>query len=170
MRLARPALLDRAVIEETAVNRIRSIVVGAIVSLAPIVTVTPTADAATQVPFTITENIDFNTGVQTFTATGPLCESGTFVDDVRVFAGAPNQPKANLLIRTVYTCDDGSGTFKMTKHVFLKFGETSSSNTGPVCLHGGTGAYTGLSGHGIDIGTASNGIGLGLIAGVVLQH
>jgi hypothetical protein len=41
-----------------------------------------------------------------------------------------------------------------------------STNTGPITLHGGTGAYTQLSGHGVDEGTATaEGIGTGNISG-----
>jgi hypothetical protein len=47
------------------------------------------AQAAGPVPFTITEQINFATGEATFTATGPLCPSGTFVDDVTVVAPNP---------------------------------------------------------------------------------
>ncbi len=59
-----------------------------------------------RVPFTITEQINFATGASTFTATGPLCPSGTFADDVKVFApsrGSPGSDSSggfNLLIRT----------------------------------------------------------------------
>jgi hypothetical protein len=42
------------------------------------------AHAAENVSFTINEQLDFETGVFTFTATEPLCSSGTFEDDVRV--------------------------------------------------------------------------------------
>jgi hypothetical protein len=133
----------------------------------------PAAHAAPPEPFTITEAIDFNSEAPpTFTATGPLCASGTF-EDVVVgdrFRGNPDATgKFNLLIRTVYTCDDGSGTFNAQKHVFITLNEDgSSTNTGPITLHGGTGDYTGLSGHGVDNGTASaEGIGVGNITGVL---
>jgi hypothetical protein len=128
------------------------------------------AQAAEQVPFTITEQINFATGDFTFTATGPLCPSGTFVDTVATVAdGQSGQPKLNLLITTVYTCDDGSGTFNMLKHVFLEFTENGSTSTGPVQILGGTGAYAGLIGHGVDNGTASGDTGVGQITGWVLQ-
>jgi hypothetical protein len=129
------------------------------------------AQAADRVPFTITEQINFDTGGFTFTATGPLCPSGTFEDTVAVAAdGQSGQPKLNLLITTVYTCDDGSGTFDMLKHVFLAFNEDgSSTNTGPVQILGGTGAYADLIGHGADNGTTIGPIGVGHITGWVLQ-
>jgi hypothetical protein len=129
------------------------------------------AQAAEQVPFTITEQINFDTGDFTFTATGPLCPSGTFEDTVAVAAGGQSgKPNVNLLITTVYTCDDGSGTFDMLKHVFLAFNEDgSSTNTGPVQILGGTGAYADLIGHGVDNGTTIGPIGVGQITGWVLQ-
>ena len=121
----------------------------------------PAAAAAPPEPFTITETVDFSEGgVDTFTTSGgALCESGTFVDEVVAGGGHPDTTgKVNLLIRTVYTCDDGSGTFNAQKHVFLTFGEDGddpSTNSGPITLTGGTGDYTRLTGHGVDVGTAS---------------
>jgi hypothetical protein len=129
-----------------------------------------TAQAAAPEPFTITENVDFNsTSPNTFTATGPLCSNGTFVDGLKAEGGARSPlPKINLLFDTVYICADGTGTFTMTKHIFLIFSDDGSlSNTGPVELHGGTGAYTRLRGHGVDSGHAEEGIGVGQITGVI---
>ena len=130
----------------------------------------PAAQAAPPEPFTITEDINFNTGENNFTATGPLCASGTFEDEV-VTVGAGNAPipKVNLRIRTVYTCDLTGDTFLAQKHVFIAANEDgSSTNTGPITLKGGTGAFTGLSGHGFDNGTATaGGIGVGEISGVL---
>jgi hypothetical protein len=132
----------------------------------------PAAHAAPPEPFTIIETIDFNTEVTTFTATSPLCASGTFEDDVvgdRLRGHPDTTGKFNLLIRTVYTCDDGSGTFNAQKHVFITLNEDeSATNTGPITFSGGTGDYTGLSGHGVDEGTATaDGIGTGNISGVL---
>ena len=126
-------------------------------------------------PFTITEQINFATGVTTFTATGPLCPSGTFADDVKVMApnpassGIDSSGGFNLLIRTVYTCDDGSGTFNAVKHVFVTFTDTGFTNTGPIQLLGGTGAFTKLTGHGVDNGITTGDTGAGQISGFVVQ-
>ena len=132
----------------------------------------PTAAAAPPEPFTITETVDFSEGgVDTFTTTGgALCPSGTFEDTVEAGAGHPDTTgKFNLLIRTVYTCDDGSGSFYAQKHVFVTItGEDSSTNSGPITFHGGTGDYTSLSGHGVDVGTASGEHGVGEISGVLM--
>ena len=130
------------------------------------------AAAATQVPFTITEtNIQFFPDYDTgdFTTTGPLCPSGTFLDTYRALAGIQGQhfqhPVVNVTVDTVYTCADGSGTFFMLKHVRLVATPPGIDNTGPVSLKGGTGAYVGLTGYGVD-----NGInGDGHIAGNIVQ-
>jgi hypothetical protein len=133
----------------------------------------PAAHAAPPEPFTITETIDFTIqGPQTFTATGALCASGTFEDEVVKdrFRGHPDTSgRFNLLIRTVYTCGDGSGTFNAQKHVFITLNadDESSTNTGPITLHGGTGDYSRLSGHGVDEGTATADAGVGNISGVL---
>jgi hypothetical protein len=96
-----------------------------------------------------------------------LCPSGTFEDELHAVGGAESQPKVNLQFRTVYTCDDGSGSFFAQKHVFLAFDvETgTSTNTGPITLKGGTDDYVGLSGHGVNIGTADESGGVGSISG-----
>jgi hypothetical protein len=145
---------------------------GAFVAAGALLAVTaPAAHAAPPESFTITETIDFNSPEPpTFTATGPLCPAGTFEDDVIAIGGGrgPNS-KINFQLRTVYTCDDGSGTFFAQKHVLVTENEDgSSSNTGPITFHGGTGDYTGLSGHGVDNGTATaDGLGVGNISGVL---
>lgn len=130
----------------------------------------PTAAAAPPSAFTITENFNFTTGEATFTATGALCPSGTIEDQVKTDAGHPDTSGAvNLLIRTVYTCADGSGTFYAQKHVLLTLNEDDSfTNTGPITFHGGTGDYIRLSGHGIDVGAGTAGVfGVGEISGVL---
>ncbi|HEX6760455.1 MAG TPA: hypothetical protein VF086_18915 [Propionibacteriaceae bacterium] len=149
-------------------------VAGTLIAAGALLTLTaPAAHAAPPEPFTITERIDFTSQEPpTFRATGTLCASGTFEDEVvgdRLRGHPDTTGKFNLLIRTVYTCDDGSGTFNAQKHVFITLNEDeSSANTGPITLHGGTGDYTGLSGHGVDEGTATaEGIGTGNISGVL---
>jgi hypothetical protein len=130
----------------------------------------PAAEAAPPEPFNITENIDFDAQIFEFTTTGgALCPSGTFEDQFIAQGGndtsISHTEKFNLQFRTVYTCDDGSGSFFARKHVFLNL--TDSTNTGPISFHGGTGDYTNLSGHGVDIGRAEAGIGVGEISGVL---
>jgi hypothetical protein len=129
-----------------------------------------TAQAAQPVAFTITETIDFENGDFDFVATGPLCPSGTFEDTVVAAGIAHHDPsKVDLLIRTVYTCADESGTFFALKHVFLEFTETGSTSTGPIQLLGGTGVYTTLSGHGVDNGVSTGPTGLGSISGFIVR-
>jgi hypothetical protein len=148
---------------------------GSVALLAPLGAAT-SAQAAGPVPFTITEQINFATGDATFIATGPLCGSGTFADDVKVVApnpessGIDSSGTLHFLIRTVYTCDDGSGTFNALKHVFFTFNENDVTNTGPIQLLGGTGAFTGLRGHGVDNGTSNGEEGVGNISGFIVQR
>ncbi len=145
---------------------------GMCIAAAALLAVTaPAAHAAPPESFTINESIDFTSDEPpTFTATGALCDSGTFEDEVIAVGGGrgPNS-KVNFQIRTVYTCADLTGTFFAQKHVFVTANEDgSSTNTGPITLHGGTGDYTRLNGHGVDNGTASaDGIGIGTITGVL---
>jgi hypothetical protein len=133
----------------------------------------PAAHAAAPEPFIINEDLDFVNEVFTFTTPpdGPLCPSGTFADEVKAVGGVnvPTLPKANILIETVYTCDDGSGTFFAQKHVFLIISEDGSqTNTGPISFKGGTGDYAGLSGHGVDTGSVTaEQIGVATISGVL---
>jgi hypothetical protein len=131
---------------------------------------TPTAHAAPPIPFTITQQNDFTEGgVNTFTASEPLCPSGTFVEEVVADAGQPDRTsQLNILIRTVYTCNDGSGTFFALKNVFLTFEGDGATNDGLITLHGGTGDYVGLNGHGHDNGFGSGDFGEALITGVIV--
>ena len=127
------------------------------------------AAAATQVPFTITEtNIVFTdtNDFGDFTATGPLCPSGTFVDTYRALAGIQGKPGVvTVLVETVYTCTDGSGTFNMQKHIRLVALPPGIGNTGPVSFQGGTGAYVRLTGYGVDNGVNGD----GHISGYIVQ-
>jgi len=131
------------------------------------------ANAAAPAPFTMTDEVIPDAGVFTFTATGPLCASGTFVDDVTA-AGFAHSDQARsdggfVLIRSTYTCDDGSGTFEMLKHLTLTFTESGFTDSGPVEFLGGSGAYAGMTGHGFTNGgtDAGSGIGGGTTTGVV---
>jgi hypothetical protein len=137
---------------------------GALVAAGP-------ASAAAPVPFTMADEVNFESGVATFTATGPLCASGTFVDDVKVSAFAQSEHArsggGNVLIRGTYSCDDGSGTFEMLKHLHLGFTETGFTDAGPVEILGGTGAYAGVTGHGFTTGETVGETGGGTTTGSV---
>jgi len=146
-----------------------SIVIAVLAACAAATVGMGSAAAATQVPFTITEtNIQFFPDYDTgdFTTTGPLCPAGTFLDTYRALAGIQGKPGVvTVLTETVYTCADGSGTFNMQKHIRLLALPPGVGNTGPVSLQGGTGAYVGLTGYGVD-----NGInGVGHISGNIVQ-
>ena len=125
------------------------------------------AMAAGTTPFSITEDVAHGS----FTATGITgCRRGTFEDDPR-FAphGDPAQSFQHrggfeILIHTVYSCQGGDEFFAL-KHVFITFTDTGFTNTGPIQLLGGTGALSGLSGHGTDTGSNVNGVGSGYISG-----
>ena len=129
------------------------------------------ASAASPVPFTMADEVT-GSAASTFTSTAPLCASGTFVDDVGVLAIARSAQARSgrgfVLIRSVYTCDDGSGTFVMLKHLTLTFTDTGFTDTGPVEILGGTGAYAGAAGHGFTSGStdARSGLGGGTTVGV----
>lgn len=129
----------------------------------------PAAEAAPPEPFTIHETIDFSSDEPpTFTATGALCPSGTFEDEVIAGGGVrSDNGKVNFLIRTVYTCDNGDTFFALKQVHITETGEETSTNTGPIILQGGTGAFSRLSGHGVDEGTANGPSGVGDISGVL---
>jgi hypothetical protein len=123
------------------------------------------AQAAAPVPFTLTDTVD-QTAVRHFTTTGGvLCASGTFTDDVDVQAFAHSDRArsegGNVLIRSHYTCDDGSGTFDALKHIQLTFTDTGFTNVGPMQFLGGTGDYAGIVGHGVGVGATDFETGLG---------
>ncbi|MFL5860595.1 MAG: hypothetical protein ACJ780_07435 [Solirubrobacteraceae bacterium] len=117
------------------------------------------AQAAAPVPFTITQTVTglspTGGGMGTFVATAPLCPSGTWLDTVH--NTAPNSPnndahsdRFNLLVRTTFDCDDGRGSFFVQSQVDFTVTDGVVSNTGPSLLHGGTGAFLDLQGHGVD--------------------
>jgi hypothetical protein len=137
----------------------------AIALIAPLGALAPlgaaaSAQAAGQMPFTISEQITLGPGgpvLETFTATGPLCHSGTFADTVLTSqpdnSQGPDHGKLILIVRSVYTCADGSGTFNAQKELVGTPGpDDTATSTGPIQLLGGTGAFTNLIGHGTDTG------------------
>jgi hypothetical protein len=82
----------------------------------------------------------------TFTASDPLCPSGTFVDE---FVGGGGQFRA-VTIRKMFVCADGSGTFTIQFHPQIKKKTTADcGQSGPFAvIRRGTGAYTRLRGTG----------------------
>ena len=63
------------------------------------------------------------------------------------------------------------GTFNALEHVHLTFSDDDRfTNTGPIQLLGGTGAYTELVGHGVDNGFGQGDVfGVGEISGFIVQ-
>jgi hypothetical protein len=148
----------------SAMARKSSIIIAALTACAAATVGMGSAAAATQVPFTITEtNIQFFDTYDTgdFTTTGPLCPSGTFIDTYRALAGLVGQqfqhPLEHVTGDAVYTCADGSGTFHLLKTIRLAATPPGIDVTGPVSFQGGTGAYGGLTGYGVDNGINGEG-------------
>jgi hypothetical protein len=86
-----------------------------------------------------------------FTATGPVCASGTTSTPLRLTAGFQSGSGGNILVAKEFTCDDGSGSFVLLLRVKIAFDPFSDSFTWSVL--GGTGAYAGLHGSGTGFGT-----------------
>ena len=85
----------------------------------------------------------------TFTATAPLCPSGTFVDQFVAAGGFPSGHAHAVTVRKTFTCADGSGTFTVLFHPQLTQATPSGcEEAGPFAVVGGTGAYAKLRGHG----------------------
>jgi hypothetical protein len=111
------------------------------------------APAYSQEP-TIVTNITFPEEGEpfgTFTASEPLCPSGTFVDEFVGGGGAFNSGVFyhGQTVRKTFTCDDGSGTFTILFHPnFSPATPSGCEEAGPFAVVGGTGAYAGLRGHG----------------------
>ena len=155
-------------------------VAGAVALLAPL-GAAASAQAAASVPFTIDEQVTLGPDglpvLQTFTATGPLCPEGKYVDTIQATQperaqGPGHSGQLTLILRSVYTCDDGSGTFNALKELIVTFtGPDTATAIGPIQLLGGTGAFTDLRGHGVDTGSIdlAAGTSTGANAGVVTR-
>ena len=111
------------------------------------------AQADVPQPVIIQTNIVFfTTGHDTFTATAPLCTSGT-IQSLRILMN-PSAAHA-WTVESEYTCDDNSGTFRIQYHP--QAGANYAGGTreplftvaGPWSIvNGGTGQYAKLTGHG----------------------
>jgi len=78
---------------------------------------------------------------------------GTFKDTVLNPPPPDQVGKVTLIVRSVYTCADGSGTFNAMKELVGTAGSDGFTSTGPIQLRGSTGAYADLNGHGVDTGS-----------------
>jgi hypothetical protein len=84
----------------------------------------------------------------TFTASAPLCPSGTFVDEFVAGSRGPTFFHTATVLKH-FTCADGSGTFTILFHPqFTPATPPDCGEAGPFSVRGGTGAYTRLRGHG----------------------
>jgi hypothetical protein len=111
--------------------------------------------------------------LQTFTVTeGPLCPSGTYVN-TNAITPSPDQAHTFIInTRSVFTCDDGSGTFNvMTQARGTAVTDDFATTTGTTQLLGGTGAYANLTGHGSGTGSIdfAAGTATATIVGVVVR-
>jgi hypothetical protein len=93
---------------------------------------------------------DANTG--DFTTSGPatdsglICESGTVLDTGLVFGGFQSRTgQIQILVRKLFTCDDGSGTIAVKIQVHAN---PDGTETFTWVIQGGTGAYEDLRGSG----------------------
>ena len=88
----------------------------------------------------------------TFTASAPLCPSGTFVDEVVGGGGAFHSAHVffgAVTVHKLFTCADGTGTFTIQFHTqFTPATAAGCERIRPVCRVDGTGAYAQLRGHG----------------------
>ena len=83
----------------------------------------------------------------TFTASEPLCPSGTFVDEFVGGGGGVSYGAGT--VRKMFTCADGSGTFTILFHPqSTPATPPGCLNAGPFAVVGGTGAYAHLRGTG----------------------
>jgi hypothetical protein len=104
---------------------------------------------------TIVTDITFPEGGEpfgTFTASDPLCPSGTFVDQFVGGGGAFNSGHVFYgagTVRKMFTCADGSGTFTILFHPQnTPATPAGCEQAGPFAVIGGTGDYAQLRGHG----------------------
>lgn len=142
---------------------------------AALAVVAPVAASASTVPdasdrhmpatrFVIHETIDHAADLWRFTATSPLCPSGTFADAVTVAAEDSDGTLALWSVDTTFTCDSGD-TFTAHKFLVRRVTDHGATNHGAVSFTGGTGAFAHLVGHGRDIGASVDGQASGTISG-----
>jgi hypothetical protein len=113
----------------------------------------PTPAATKPTPVTITGIIIFpasGPATGTFTATGPICSSGTILELAGIFAGFQSNRAAQILVRHQFTCADGSGSFVLQLTVRLEFQNFTTDFTWSV--QSGTGDYAKLHGTGSGTG------------------
>jgi hypothetical protein len=97
----------------------------------------------------ITLHANFDTGEETFTATGAFCAGGTAeTSDLRIVGG---RSALTFHLRKTLTCDDGSGTLVMDVDAATSYGHPFTDGGG-WSVAGGTGDWAGASGGGRLVG------------------
>ena len=105
--------------------------------------------AAATVDATIDVHSAFADPTGSFTADSPaLCPEGTTSDETRIVG---SDRVLNFKNVKTFTCADGSGTF--TLRINAQVMPCDSTNRGAWSVIGGTGAYDGLRGAGVLVGT-----------------
>jgi hypothetical protein len=119
----------------------------AVVGVLSFAILTQRAHASPSQSVTITTYLNFTEAPQppygTFVASGVVCPSGSFYDEVHTIAGGGGEH--NVLVRETYTCDDGSGSF--TIQFDAKYPRLNTGSV-PWKVIDGVGVYSALHGTG----------------------
>jgi len=120
-------------------TRITSLILGAVA--AAMLVVAPVSAGSGGA--TISLDVNFNTGIESFTATGAFCPSGTATSDTRAVNG--NRALVFHVAKT-FICAGGTDTLSIVLNATTsaRFDGTSGGWT----IVGGTGVYAGASGGG----------------------
>jgi hypothetical protein len=129
-------------------RRAGTLVTAALASLA----LAGAASAASAQPVRIDLHVDFETGVETFTATG-FCPEGT-AESFGFHQGGVGRATTFHLFKTL-TCEDGSGTLTIRVEASAVFG--FGGTIGGWSVVGGTGDYASTEGGGRIVGTGFDG-------------
>src|SRR4051794_1446277 len=89
-----------------------------------------------------------------FTASGPICPSGTTSTVSRELAGFERGFGGQIRVTKLFVCDDGTGSFELKLNVAIRF--APFSDTYQWVVVDGTGAYENLHGAGSGTGTPTD--------------
>lgn len=109
----------------------------------------PIALAGSPAPVRITLDADFSTGVETFTATGGFCPSGT-AETTDLWIVGNGWHALSFHVEKTLTCGDGSGTLRISLNAATHAG--SGGDQGGWRVAGGTGDWDGATGGGLIVG------------------
>jgi hypothetical protein len=140
----------------------RSRRIGAVIGILVALMVAPSVSAGPAVESTITIDNNFDTGVETFWATGGvICDSGTSTTEgFGKFGGRFNRGVFTFHVVKTLTCDNDEGTFKLL--VDASTSPNSPGTVGGFAIGGGTGDMAGIRGGGHLVGTAYE-VGNGIV-------